>query len=245
MSIPPQRQFQAGMGFMIACSHQIAPPGTATKGAIEIPLLLTQGVVQLKGLTFTLKMPTVKNFPAEIELDDKDGDLIKLPEDLIAVLGWDWAPLKRNKDGWSSKLRLRGKGADRTRRAEAKLEKAAWHLAQTLAELPRRFHERFVWARWWAVVRRTIPILTCIGVVAVGMVIPVNVFEDHPFVRMLLMNAPLLVIGFSFALQELSRIEIPPLPRPSKASAWRQSEPQVSALPLSSSDGRFDAESAV
>jgi hypothetical protein len=40
---------------------------------------------------------------------------------------------------------------------------------------------------------------------------------------MLIFNAPPILMMLFFCLRELPRIEIPPLPRASRASAWRQS----------------------
>jgi hypothetical protein len=72
---------------------------------------------------------------------------LELPEDLLAVLGWDWARLVRTADGWKSKLRLRGNLSRRSDRAEAALDRPAVHLARTLAEPPARFHDTWRAAR--------------------------------------------------------------------------------------------------
>jgi hypothetical protein len=42
---------------------------------------------------------------------------------------------------------------------------------------------------------------------------------------MLIFNAPPLLLGLFFCLREMPRIEIPPLPRPSAAGAWRRAQP--------------------
>jgi hypothetical protein len=216
----PATQLRAESGFAIALSHVLEAP--AQPGGVA-RLLLTEGVAEVGGLRLTLRMPAVPRRPADLRLSAPAGDTIELPQDLLAVVGWHWAPLKRLEAGsWGSKLRLRGRGPARSRDAERKLSATARHLAQTLAEPPRRFHERFLVARWGAAVRRTLPVLTAVGVVGVAMLVPVKVVEAHPFVRLLLMNLPLLCIGLSFTLQEMSRIELPPRPRLDPAPAWRR-----------------------
>lgn len=225
-SIEPSHQLKSGPGYVMAHRHHIEVDSGSKVGA-EAPLLLTGSVVRTCGLTLTLTMPTVKRRPADLDLV-ADAEVIDLPEDLLAVIGWDWAPLKRvDARLWKSKLRLRGLGPSRSRSAEAKLERTARHLAQTLCEPPPRFHERFVWARWGAVVRRMIPILTAIGVVVLALLLPADYIKERPWLRVVLMNAPLLLIGLSFTLQEMSRIELPPVPRPPPPRAWR---PELSRI---------------
>ena len=148
-SIAPQRQFRLGAGFLIAHSHRLeASAGTAPRGAPAGSLILTHAVAQVAGLSLRLKAPTVKGSPADLELVAVNGGHIDLPEDLLAVLGWNWAArLSPGRDGWNSSLRLHGREPDRSREAELQLERSAEHLAQTLAEPPRRFHERLVRAR--------------------------------------------------------------------------------------------------
>jgi hypothetical protein len=223
-SIAPRSQLRSGPGYAIALGQELVRPDRrARRGAPSVQLILTEGTAQVAGLTLSMRMPTVNGFPADLRLVAEAGDAIELPQDLLAVVGWDWAPLKRHGDEWRSKLRLRGKGEGRSRRAEAKLERTVVHLARTLAEPPRRFHERFVVARWGAALRRTIPLLTCVALIAGALAIPGSFVDAHPGLRLVCMNAPLLIVGLSFTLQEESRIEIPPLPRPSRAPAWRPS----------------------
>ena len=67
----------------------------------------------------------VKGVSAEFELAAPGLDERALPQDLLAVLGWDWARLIRQKDGWKTKLRLRGQPDRRTRTAEQALQRLA------------------------------------------------------------------------------------------------------------------------
>lgn len=214
-AIPAEQQLGRGPGFALSHHHQI----DASAGG---QLVLVHSALQVGGLTLTLRMPHVKRRPAELELRAEAGDAIALPEDLLAVLGWSWSPLQRVEAGsWRSKLRLGGVDPRRSRRAEAQLERAARHLAQTLAEAPRRFHERYLAARYGAMLRRMIPVLTGVLLVVVAVAVPAEYVKSRPVLRVLLMNAPLFLVGLSFTLQEMSRIEIPPWPRPLRTPSWR------------------------
>lgn len=227
-AVPPSRQLRVGPGFALSHHHHIDAP--EAEGA-EAPLCLVESRAQARGLALTLRMPMVKRRPADLELQAEGdgrggrGGLIALPEDLLAVLGWDWAPLKRVDEGqWRSKLRLRGGEPSRSRGAEAKAERAARHLAQILAEPPPRFHERFALQRWGAAARRLLPVMTAVAIVVVALVVPADYVRSRPVLMLLLMNAPVVLIGLAFTLQEMARIEIPPLPRPAAERAWRLGE---------------------
>lgn len=214
-ALPPTAHFRAGEGYLLALSHRAEQPGAA-----PVPALLTAAEARVGGLTFTASLTGARG-AADLRLADAAGDSIELPEDLLAVLGWNWSPLARDRDGWSGKLRLRGAGAERRRRAEEALELATRHLATTLAEPPPRFHQRFLAARWGSVFRRVIPVLTAAALVTLVASLPREALEE-PALRLVLLNVPLLVIGLSFTLQERSRVELPPWPRALRAPAWRR-----------------------
>ncbi len=216
-AIPLQRQFVSGPGFGIAQSHQLQD----SLGEPLVRMVLTHGVLKVDGLTVILKPSGVKNFAADIELITAPGDKIDLPEDLLAVLGWGWSPIRRDKEGWRSKMRMKGKQPGCSRTAEAKLAQVAAHLAQTLADPPRYFHQRFVLARWGVVFRRAIPVLTALGLLCSSLIMAQFDIEYAPSVQMILMNSPALLLVFAFSLQEMPRFEFPPLPKPPTALAWR------------------------
>lgn len=211
-AVPPARQFHAGPGWLIAQSHRLAP-GSAR-------LTLTHGVVQLDGLTLKLRVPTVSGLSADIEIVAPAGATPALPEDLLAVLGWHWPRLERGREGWSGSLRLRSNEPERSRDAEGKLERMAQHLAQTLAEPPRRFHERRVAARWGVALRRALPLLICLGLIGGAVAVPSLDLGPDSIFRMLIFHAPPLLLMLGICLREIPRIEIPPLPRASSAPTW-------------------------
>jgi len=215
-SVPSSRHFREGHGFEIAASHRLEPGG----GALE-RLLFTDGVARIDELTLSLQAPRMSGINAELELADRGGDDLKIPDDLLAVLGRDWSCLRPGTSGWRGTLRLRGREPKRSRDAESKLAAAAMHIAQTWSEPPRRFHERRVSARWAVAFRRMIPILASIALIVGAAALPRLHLPETSAIRMLLFNAPPLLMMLVFCLRELPRFEIPPWPRPSNAPHWR------------------------
>ncbi len=229
--VPPERHFRPANGVVIAQSYRLNPSsGSRADGAMPIQMVLTRGTARIDGLNLTLNAPTVKRFPADIELVPAAGDSLELPDDLLAVLGWDWGRLRPGwaAGKWSSYMRVRGREPERTRMMEAKLEKTVAHLAQTLAEPPRLFHERLARARWSAAFRRAIPLLFVIFMVAGAVGLNFVEIPEGSIIRLLIFNAPPLLLVIPFLMYDVPRLELPPLPRPSAAPAWRQTPPASS-----------------
>ena len=232
-SVAPRSQFTAAARHGIARSHVLRAADGRASSAGAVQPVLSRGVVQLDDLTLVLTVPAVRGISAEITLTASPGAQLALPEDLLAVLGWSWARLIRTKEGWKTRLRLRGSPSRRTRLAEAALERVANHLALTLDEPPARFHERHLTARWWAAFRRAIPLLTPVSLVIAVLVSPRIDVGETPGLWLMLYHVPTVLIALSFTLQELPQFEIPPLPRRSRASAWR--EPAGAGTPVPAS----------
>ena len=135
-AVPRSRHFQAGPGWHIARSYTLVP--TAHGGT---PLAsFSQGDLWLDGLQFSLRVMDVKNVAGDITLRPAPDERLDLPEDLLAVMGWNWVRLVPATEGWTSKLRLRGSGTARTQAAERALLQAAQHLSAVLAAPPARYH---------------------------------------------------------------------------------------------------------
>ena len=224
-AIPLQRQLLHGPGLLVAKTLAFEAKGVAAPDA-DAPLLMSQAtahVAHAGGLVLRYKQSPVKGISAEFELEAADGQPLALPDDLLAVLGWSWARLVKRQNGWNTRLRLRGEGFKRSRDGELKLELAVRHLAQTLAEPPARFHERQAAARWAAAGRRCIPllgaILMVIGAWAFAKLEP-DLPQESVF-RMLIFHAPPIIMVALFCLNELPRVEIPPMPRRLRQAQWR------------------------
>jgi len=220
-TVPPQRQLQLVADIPIAHSYRLEPAADMVgDGTQPMRMVLTSAEARLDGLTLALKAETGKGYPAEIELSPQPDDPLELPDDLLATLGWDWKVLRRRGTGWTGNLRVPRNEPDRSRRIEIALERTVAHLARTLAEPPRRFHERLVRERWTVVLRRMTPLLLSVALIAGGFGL---MFVDIPqgsLMQMMILNSPPLLLVLVFGMRELPRFEIPPLPRPSNAPSW-------------------------
>jgi hypothetical protein len=232
-AVPPARQFVDGEGFVVAGRHEVSARGG--------PPVLLRGEARVGGFVLTLALPRSPRAAAEIALVPKAmvptplvptaaprpttpaPPVPRLPQDLLAVLGWNWTrlvPGATPQRGWTTRLRLRAAEPARTQRAEAALVQAAAHLARTLAEPPARFHERHRGARWGAFFRRGIPTFTAIGLVALALGSTQLQLQLPTHVWVALYHVPTLIVAAAFLLQELPRFEIPPVPRRDSAPRW-------------------------
>lgn len=208
-AVPPSAVLRHGEGYQLA-RHLVVDP---------VARAFARGVVRLDGLELTMTVSPVRGVAAELRLTQTGPVAYALPDDLLAVLGWDWTRLLRERGGWRTRLRLRGGSERRTRTAEAALDRAAEHLARTLAEPPARFHERHRGARLFAMFRRSIPLLTPVALVIAVLSLPRFDVEASPL-WVLMYHVPTLLIALAFLLQELPAFEIPPWPRPRREPSW-------------------------
>jgi hypothetical protein len=215
-AVPPASQFRLADGWSLALSERLA----AGSGGAQSQRVLLQGVAQVGALTLTLAVPAVPGVSGEVTFTTPQPQALVLPQDLLAVLGWDWARLLTERQGWRSRVKLTRKEPARSADALAKLERVAAHLATTLAAPPQRFHERHWRARWGVVLRRSIPVLTLV-MLALGLyVLSRFAVGQETGAWVLLIHVPTLMLAISFRMQELAQFEIPPLPRRLAATAW-------------------------
>jgi hypothetical protein len=224
-SIAPKSQFRFGPGFKIAKSYRlIRGSGSTTSGAPVVQKVLSLMSARISDFVVTATTPKVKVDPeALIEIQPTAGEYKNLPDDLLAVLGWDWGLIGKRGEGWKSILKLRGREPERSRKAESKFDGMVEHLAQTFAEAPARFHERLVAARWGVVLRRAMPLLIGVGLIGAAAASSKFAIPDDSPIRMMMMNMPGLLMAFLFCRRRLPVIEVPPIPRASTAPAWRES----------------------
>lgn len=216
-SVPAARQFDAGPGWQVARSHALI---SSAHGGMPT-LTFEVGEARLDGACFTLRVMDVKNVAGDITLQPAPGEQLAFPEDVLAVMGWNWVRLVPAQGGWTSKLRLRGRGQPRTQAAEQALQQAAQHLAGVLAAPPATYHPRHRAARWGVVLRRAIPTLTAVGLVAGALVLPRVTGQQLQGVWMALHYVPIGVLALSFMVQELARFELPMPPRRVRVAQWR------------------------
>lgn len=222
--VPLQRHVDRVGEVLIARSYQFESFVRGRSVADGSAVLLRHGEACVGGLQLALDLSMVRGVSAEITLTPADGGTLALPQDLLAVIGWDWARLIRKKDSWTSRHRLRGDGRRRTAGAEQALRVAVQHLGGVLAEPPAAFHRRHRLARWGVVLRRSIPTLTALGMIGGVFLLPRLAPNQDPGVWLALHYAPIALLAVAFGLQELPQFEIPPLPRPLREPGWTQAD---------------------
>jgi hypothetical protein len=241
-AVTAARHFQTGPGYLVARSYEfLSLPADPTALAPDaMPLYMGRAVAQLDGLQLemSLRMPGFRSVPADLRLEPTHGASIDLPQDLLAVQGWDWARIEAKQGGWNSKLRLRGKALRRSRLAEPALQQAARHLAAVLAEAPERFHDRHRLARWGVVLRRSIPTLTGLGMIAGALLLAKFSDGSNAGPWMALHYLPIAVMALSFKVQEMAQFELPPLPRRSRVGRWPSATPAPQRSSLSNLPSR-------
>jgi len=211
-AVSVQQHFETGAGGVMVRNYAVQAGALAP--------VLTSGVVQVDGVVLTMSVSAVRSVSADVLLAAPPGQALDIPQDLLAVLGWAWSPLTLTPQGWTGKFRLRGTPDQRTRRAEVALQRAAAHLAQTLAATPETFHDQHLAARWRVVFRRAIPILTPILLLITLLVTPRLPLMDRASVWTLVYQLPTVLIAISFMTQDLPKFEIPPFPRRASAANW-------------------------
>jgi hypothetical protein len=188
-SVDRQRQFRIGERFAIAQSHRIDAQGSAMN------LRLTRALARVAALSIGCTMPTISGVPASLTVMSPAADTLNLPEDLLAVLGWDWCTLHRSGEGWKGSLAVRRRESARSRQAETQFERTVAHLARTLEETPAQFHYRLRAARWSVAPRRSVPLLVCLGIIAAASCVSRLGLAQNSPIRMLIFNAPPLRAG--------------------------------------------------
>jgi hypothetical protein len=177
------------------------------------------------GILFQLDAHRGYGLPAQIELQSEPGTVLDAPEDLLAVMGWRWRPLRRFGQRWRGTLKVARREPARTAELEAAVSQAASHLARTLEAPPAGYHQRFRLRRWRVAFQRSIPLSVGLMVLAATPLLQFLELADDSVVKMLIFHMPPILLLSFFSFRELPRIEIPPLPRPLTNPAWIGPEP--------------------
>jgi len=216
-----ERLFVVRRGLIIARSYRI---DTDEPEQPAYPSLVA-AECRPDGILFQLDAHRGHGLPAQIELQAEPGMVLNTPEDLLAVLGWRWRPLRRFGPRWRGTLKVRRREPARTADLEAAASRAAGHLLRTLEAPPSAYHRRFRLRRWRVAFQRAIPL--SIGLMLLGATPLLRFVElaDDSVVKMLIFHMPPILLLAFFSFRELPRIEIPPLPRPLTNAAWIGPEP--------------------
>jgi hypothetical protein len=202
---------------------------------------MTRAEARFDGLTFVLNSATVRGYPAEIDLIPEPGSGVELPDDLLAVIGLGWGPLRKIPSGWRGNLRVPSREPERSRRIERSLESAVTHLTQTLAAPPRSFHDSRLGARWGVVARRATPLFLFGGLIAVIGGLSFVDIPEGSIMNLIIMGTPPLLLFGAFGMRDRPPFEIPPFPKRSAATAWRPLRPPEEAAPPAAPPSRSDA----
>jgi hypothetical protein len=212
-AVPVERQIICVEGAHIARDYRLVSVAADEQGEAQWRPQLQQARVHLQGISLTLNAKTGRKMPADFELRADQERRLKVPPDLLAVLGWEWRPMRQYGKAWRGSVRIAANEPERTADIESQLTRAVKHLARTLRSDPAEFHNRWRSARWRVTFQRAIPMLIGLGLLAAVPLIPMLSLENASPIRMLIFHGPpLLLIGI-FMMRELPVIEIPPLPR--------------------------------
>lgn len=169
-------------------------------------------------LTLSAKETDWRDF--EFSLTGEAPRQLHLTEDLLAVLGWSWRPIRRDRaDSWSGSVKAPAREPRRTPRLEQKLDATVRHLSKTLDTSPALFHRRFLGARWRAAFQRSIPLLTIIASI-VCFVVLLIVLPKNQLTHFALLYGSVGVIVALSLVNRAYRLEIPPSPRPLTQQDW-------------------------
>lgn len=216
-AVPVQRQWWSAPGQASALTHHVERTA-AGAGAGAPALRLREAHAQVAGLALSLRMTGVEGYPADIEI--ARSGVQSLPEDLLAVLGPGFSPLTELSRGWVGTVRLRGAGDRRSAAAEARWRQLVEHLAITLAEPPRRFHERHLGARWRFALRSTGPWWLGAALLAIALYAQQQGAWGQSVLALMANAAPPLLMALFFMRREMPRLALPRWPRPPAPSAW-------------------------
>lgn len=89
-AVPHQQHFRTGGGLVVVHDCAIRLPVEANADSpLNTPLRLTEAVLQVPDLQLTMRLPATPGISASLALSAADGATLTLPDDLLAVLGWN------------------------------------------------------------------------------------------------------------------------------------------------------------
>jgi hypothetical protein len=218
---PLTRHFAVCDGVLLQRSYRLLPDGAgAGAGGRVWPAVLTDAQAQVRGVKLEVDADRSPGMPIHLRLTPPAGRKLAIPQDLLAVIGWDWRPLDDYIRHWRGTVRVARREPGRTADIEAKLGLTVSHLAETLSQGPGDFHRRHQRQRWRVALQRALPLLVALAMIAATPLVRLLPMGEGSLLRMLVFHAPPLMLVAFFLFSELPRIEIPPLPRPLRQGEW-------------------------
>jgi hypothetical protein len=223
---PLARHFARYDGVLLQRSYRLRPDGAGggAGGAAAWPAVLTDAQAQVRGVKLEVDADRSRGMPIHLRLTPPAGRKLAIPQDLLAVIGWDWRPVDDYIRHWRGTIRVARREPARTADIEAKLGLTVSHLAETLSRPPAEFHRQHQGQRWRVALQRAIPLLVALGMIAATPLVRLLPMGEGSLLRMLVFHAPPLMLVAFFLFSELPRIEIPPLPRPLRQGGWLESK---------------------
>jgi len=167
-----------------------------------------------------LKFSSEHDDPLRIEVSPAEPGRLRIPQDILAVLGKSWRAVYDFGDHWRSTVRIDRHEPLRTEEAEQRIDDAVAHFSRTLAAPPEMFHQRYRPSRWRVMFRRLIPLGGCAALIGGALLVGQLPIGDGSIAQMMVFHAPpLLLIGL-FLFRELPRFEVPPIPRKPRYKNW-------------------------
>ncbi|MEY6434065.1 hypothetical protein ABC977_16795 [Thioalkalicoccus limnaeus] len=199
--------------------------GNAGAGSTEgrlVPPVLTDAQAVIGGvLRLTLDAETTRPRRVWLELRPEPAVRLRLPPDLLAVLGRSWHYLQRYyAEAWRTTIVVARQEPARSQDIVAKVTQTVAHLAAVLSESPSAYHERFGVVRRQVFVRGLVAILLQFGIVVAGPILLASgVSEESVFFMLAYFWPVLLLLALPLFADRL--ILMPPgWPRRLPADAW-------------------------
>lgn len=222
--VPLARHFETLGQFVVSRDYEVVCALDDSDQVIGEPVVVLLGArVQCRGVL--LKFSCEHDDPLRVEMSPAEAGRLRIPPDLLAVLGKSWRAAYDYGDHWRSTIRINRHEPMRTNEAEQRIADAVAHLAQTLSAPPGVFHHQHRPNRWRVMFRRAIPLGGCVALIGAALLMGQLPIGDGSIAQMMVFHAPpLLLIGL-FLFRELPRFEVPPIPRKLRYARWVEPAP--------------------
>jgi len=184
--------------------------------------VLVSAKAEIHGVSFELDANRVAGLPAKIRLTAPAGQQLKVPVDLLAVMGRHWRALGDYMSHWRGTIRVAKREPKRVQDIEDKLGRTVRHLAATLSRPPAEFHNRHRAQRWRAALQRGMPLLVALGlIVGTPFIARAPLQDGGSMLQLLVFHAPpLMLIAFFLGFNEVPDLVLPRIPRELKQDGW-------------------------